>query len=114
MVLASLLKVISLLFPSIDHSANLDRNNDGTYVHFLNNNQTINHHSIIYGIRQLTEIEMIQFCTNETFPRPVFTKLFRFTSNYQLRIYQSACFYFDHNHQWQSDGLIVSLARIIV
>ena len=92
----------------------LDRNNDGNYVHFLNNTQTINHHSIIYGIRQLTEIEMQKFCTNETFAPPIFTKSFHFTSNYQLRVYQSACFYFDHNHQWQSNGLIVSFARSFV
>jgi hypothetical protein len=32
-----------------------------------------------------------------------------FTSNYELRIYTSGCYYLDTNNNWQSDGLVVSL-----
>ena len=96
--------------PSLfDYSDCLDLNNEGNYVYFLDNDQTANHHSIIFGIRQLNEVEMNRFCGNDVFLRPTLTEPFHFTSDYQLRLYQSACFYLDEYNQWQSDGLLVSL-----
>jgi len=76
------------------------------YKHFLNNEKTHGHHSIVYGIRELREDELEEYCSNGT------TKLdikepFVFTSNYRVRAYQSGCFYLDFNDQWQSDGLLV-------
>lgn len=104
---------LNLLSSSFDHSFTADRNTEGNYVHFLNNEETANHRSIIYGIRQLNEIERKKFCANKTLERAVFTEPFHFTSNYELRIYQSACFYLDETNQWQSDGLIVRLSNFI-
>ncbi|UJR19400.1 hypothetical protein I4U23_022530 [Adineta vaga] len=84
--------------------------NEKMFIHFLDNQQTLNHHSIIYGIRELTINEEInQFCCNEK----VSLNLFKinqprsFSSDYQIRLYQSNCFYFDKNNQWKSDGLLV-------
>jgi len=90
---------------------NLDLNNDGIYIHFIDNNQTLNHQSIIYGIRELNLIEMKEFCLNKTFHKhpPMINEPFHFTSNYQIRIYQSGCFYLDSNNYWQSDGLLVNV-----
>ncbi len=81
------------------------------YVHFLDNDQTINHQSIVYGIRELNAREMKEYCSNQTLHRnpPIINERFHFTSNYQIRIYRSGCFYLDSNHQWQSDGLLVSI-----
>lgn len=91
---------------------NLDLNEEGNYVHFLDNTQVSHHESIIYGIRELNEIEMDYFCTNKTIDQrgnvPKFHHPLYFTTDYQLRIYQSGCFYLDSNYQWQSGGLIVS------
>lgn len=92
---------------SFDSMNCVDLNNEGNYVYFLDNNQTANHHSIIFGIRQLNTEEMKKFCGNDVFVRPILTEPFHFTSDYQLRLYQSACFYLDENNQWQSNGLLV-------
>ncbi len=88
---------------------NLDLSEDGIYLHFLNNHQTSNHHSIIYGIRELNFNEINQFCSNETFDPSLFriNQSWNFSSDYQIRIYQSGCFYLDLNNNWQSDGLVV-------
>ncbi len=40
---------------------------------------------------------------------PIISERSYFTSNYDLRIYASGCYYLDKNNQWQSDGLLVSL-----
>jgi len=40
---------------------------------------------------------------------PITNERFNFTSNYELRIYTSGCYYLDSNNNWQSDGLLVSL-----
>lgn len=97
--------------PSLfNHSHSLDLNDEDNYVHFLNNDETANHQLIIYGIREMNQTEMKKFCANRTFQRPILTEPFHFTSNYQLRVYQSACFYLNANNQWQSDGLVVSFS----
>ncbi|UJR07283.1 hypothetical protein I4U23_011571 [Adineta vaga] len=78
--------------------------------HFLDNYQTSNHHSIIYGLRQLSTQQIEDFCFyNKTFSRnsPLLRQSWSFTSDYQIRMYQSACFYLDFNNNWQSDGLLV-------
>ena len=92
----------------------VDLGKDGIYVHFLDNEQTLNHYSITYGIRQLNITETNKFCSNQS-ARENLLKInepFHFTSNYELRIYQSGCFYLDSNNHWQSDGLIVSFFDI--
>ena len=87
-------------------------NEEGNYVHFLDNTQVAYHPLIIYGIRELDQSEMQYFCANQTIHQrenlPIVHRSLHFTSDYQLRIYQSGCFYLDSNYQWQSGGLIVS------
>ena len=95
--------------PSVDFRwSEEDLNDDGNYVHFLDNHQTRNHHSIIYGIRQMNEFEMNKFCAIPISERSVLTESCHFTSDYRLRVYQSTCLYLDENNQWKADGLIVS------
>lgn len=89
----------------------LDLTKSGDYVHFLDNNQTFTHQSIIYAIRQLTSEEMDEFCFEQTFNRSLLSILnqpVNFSSNYAVRVYQSACFYLDSSNNWQADGLLVS------
>ncbi|CAF4162103.1 unnamed protein product, partial [Adineta steineri] len=38
---------------------------------------------------------------------PITDESFTFTSNYELRIYTSGCYYLDANNNWKLDGLIV-------
>ncbi|CAF4409745.1 unnamed protein product, partial [Adineta steineri] len=38
---------------------------------------------------------------------PITDESINFTSNYELRIYTSGCYYLDENNSWKSDGLIV-------
>ena len=83
--------------------------NETIHSHFLDNHQTADHHSIVYGIRELTDEESTRHCLNRT--QPTFTESVRFTSNYSLRMYQSACLYLDSNHQWQSKGLLVRMTE---
>ncbi|CAF4451521.1 unnamed protein product, partial [Adineta steineri] len=47
-------------------------------------------------------------CSNSSITYlPITNERFNFTSNYQLRIYTSGCYYIDNNNQWKSEGLIV-------
>ncbi|CAF1687915.1 unnamed protein product, partial [Adineta ricciae] len=72
---------------------------------FLDNQQTINHQTFIFGLRELTSSESNEFCLNETLPIPIDPVYF--TSDYQIRIYTSGCYYLNKQNQWKSDGLIV-------
>ena len=87
----------------------LDLDREGIYTHFLDNTQTPNHHSIVYGIRELTRAESDQFCVTQAqdAPSSFDNQPAEFTSNYEIRYYQSGCFYLDSNNNWQSDGLTV-------
>ncbi|CAF1341570.1 unnamed protein product [Adineta ricciae] len=82
--------------------------NDGYYIYFLDNQQTANHQSVIFGLREMNSFELITFCSNrsnKTLSVP--TDPFVFSSNYNLRTYVSGCYYLDSKNNWQSDGLIV-------
>ncbi|CAF4193018.1 unnamed protein product, partial [Adineta steineri] len=82
--------------------------NESIYTYFINNQQTLGHQSIIFGLRELNSTETQDFCENSPIVNPPITDLkFNFTSNYELRIYTSGCYYLDENNQWQSDGLVV-------
>ena len=85
-----------------------DLTSDGMFIHFIDNHQTSNHHSIIYGIRQIN--------SNETFNSnsPIIDEYWNFSSDYQLRTYLSGCFYLDANNNWQSDGLTVTSLLLIM
>ena len=79
------------------------------YTHFLNNQQTNGHQSIIFGVRQLNSTEVDHWCSNPSthLNPPRSDQPFRFTDNYELRLYTSGCFYLDADHRWRSDGLQV-------
>ncbi len=80
--------------------------NETIYTYFINNQLTIGHQSLIFGFRELNSTELNISCPNQSIP--ITDISFNFTSNYELRVYTSGCYYFDENNQWQSDGLIVS------
>jgi hypothetical protein len=82
--------------------------NESIYTYFINNQQTVGHQSIVFGLRELNSTELKDFCSNSSIKNvPITNQRYHFTSNYELRIYTSGCYYLDSNNQWQSDGLIV-------
>ena len=109
-----------LLIYAFDRSPRLNSSNhdiDGwslfcsfsVHTHFLDNQQTTGHRSIIFGVRQLNTTEVDHWCTNQSIHSepPRSDQPFRFTDNYELRLYTSGCFYLDTDHRWRSDGLLV-------
>ncbi|CAF1188688.1 unnamed protein product, partial [Adineta ricciae] len=80
---------------------------DNMYTYFINNQLTNNHESLIFGLRELNSTEMLQYCSTPSTNPPITNEPFHFTSNYELRLYTSGCYYLDSNNQWQSDGVIV-------
>ncbi|CAF4232511.1 unnamed protein product, partial [Adineta steineri] len=84
--------------------------NDDIYRYFIDNQQTPGHQSLIFGIRELNSTEMNNYCLNNSSVNtslPITDQPFSFTSNYELRLYTSGCYYLDENNDWKSDGLIV-------
>ncbi|CAF1681113.1 unnamed protein product [Adineta ricciae] len=83
--------------------------NENLYKYFLDNDQTLNHQSLIYGIRELNLTEYQNYCLNNSSLNqiPIRDETSNFTSNYFIRIYTSGCYYLDENYQWKSDGLKV-------
>jgi len=86
----------------------IDLTNDSLYRYFIDNEKTSGHRSVVFGLRELNSIEVINYCSNISINHPPITdQRFNFTSNYELRIYTSGCYYLDQNNTWKSDGLIV-------
>jgi hypothetical protein len=85
--------------------------NESIYTYFIDNQQTSGHQSIVFGLRELNSTETIDVCsiTSINSNAPITNEQLNFTSNYELRIYTSGCYYLDTNNNWQSDGLEVSL-----
>ena len=84
----------------------LNQTNISTY--FLDNQQTRNHRSLVFGLRELTENQSLNYCYNsQQINPPMIQQPFHFTSNYLLRIYTSGCYYLDENNEWKDDGLTV-------
>ncbi|CAF4424692.1 unnamed protein product, partial [Adineta steineri] len=83
--------------------------NETIYKYFINNQQSSGHQSLIFGLRELNSTEFINYCSNNSTNNdlPITDEKFNFTSNYQLRIYTSGCYYLDQNNQYKSDGVIV-------
>ena len=84
-------------------------NNQSIYPYFLDNQQTFDHQSLIFGLRELNPNEMIQYCTeNSSLSQPpIIDHKLNFTSDYELRVYTSGCYYLDKDQKYRSDGLIV-------
>ena len=78
------------------------------HTYFIDNQKTIDHQSVVFGIRQLNSTEMINACSNPSSTSPPITnERFNFTGDYDLRVYTSGCYYLDANNNWQGDGLVV-------
>jgi hypothetical protein len=89
--------------------------NDSIHTYFIDNQKTSGHQSIIFGLRELNSTEVMDVCMNSSLTSPPITnKQYNFTSNYELRIYTSGCYYLDTNNNWQSDGLVVSLFSLFI
>ena len=82
---------------------------DNLYLYFLDNQQTVNHQSFIFGLRELNSNETIEYCSNNSSSNhlPVLDGKSNFTSDYELRLYTSGCYYLDSENNYQSDGLKV-------
>ena len=77
----------------------LDWSNGSVCTYFLDDQQTSTHQSLIFALRQLNESSSNPPWINERVP---------FTTDYELRLYTSSCFYFDEEtEEWKSDGLTV-------
>ena len=79
------------------------------HYYYLDNQQTRNHQSIIFGLRELNSSQTEICCSNNNSPTnpPITNDKFHFTSNYQLRVYSSGCYFLDKNNQWNDQGLRV-------
>ena len=96
----------------------VDDGNDTYYLFFLNIAEINNYKGQVgFGIRELNSSESTQFCgvdgglfMNDSSPEipPLTDSNFTlsFTSDFELRIYSSGCYYFDlKTGNWMSDGL---------
>jgi hypothetical protein len=86
----------------------LDLTSDGLLTYFLNNEKTSGHQSTIFGIRELNSTEFQMYCVNISSDILITDRAFNFSSNYELQIYTSGCYYLDSNNNWQSNGLSVN------
>ena len=80
------------------------------HKYFLDNQQTRTHQSLVFGLRELNSSEIEIYCSNSSQSQlspPIANQSFNFTSNYQLRVYSSGCYFLDTNNQWQDQGLRV-------
>ena len=80
--------------------------NENLYVYYLDNQQTVNHQSLIFGLRELSSEQMIESCPLQN-QLPIINEKFNFTSDYELRVYTSGCYYLDFQNNYRSDGLTV-------
>ena len=82
---------------------------DGIYKYFIDNQKTVGHRSVLFGIRQLNSSEIVYFRTKSSLRNlpPIINRKFNFTSDYELRLYTSGCYYLDQNNNWKSDNLLV-------
>ena len=108
----SVLQVISfsLLFLEFIFDVCLELTNEELYTYFIDNQRLSNHQSIVYGLRELNSTENEQFCSNDSQHQNIsgiFNERFHFTSDYEMRMFTSGCYYLHSDNQWKSDGLIV-------
>jgi len=76
---------------------------------FVDNDQTRNHKSLVFGLRELNSSEIVSYCSNNRsqLNPPITNQRFNFTSNYKLRVYSSGYYFLDDNNQWNDRGLQV-------
>ena len=86
----------------------LDLSADSVYKYYIDNQLTVGHQSVVFGVRELNSTELNQYCSNGSKNElPIPNGPFSFSSNYELRNYISGCYYLDSNQRWQSDGVLV-------
>lgn len=86
-------------------------NQENVSTVFLDNNQRANHHSLIFGVREMNRTEMQDFCLfnrTEGSEPPITDQPLHFTFNYRLGTSTACCYYLHSSYSWQTDGLIVS------
>ena len=95
-----------------DTRIDLDLSEDSVHRYFIDNQRTVGHQSVIFGLRELDANESSIYCRNTStlIDPPRSDQPFSFTSNYQLRTFASGCYYLDASNQWRSDGLRVSVS----
>ena len=82
--------------------------NDQIYEYFFDNHFSSNDRSIVFGIRELNSNETEEYCVKKRLDiLPNLQSNFKFSWNYSIRLYTSACYYLDQNNFWKSDGLWV-------
>lgn len=82
---------------------------ENIHKYFIDNQQTSDHRSILFGIRELDSAEIQSFNTRSSLPSSSITRRkLNFTDDYELRLYTSGCYYLDENNNWKSDNLLVS------
>lgn len=89
----------------------LDLSSENLHRFFLDNQQTSNRRSLIYGLRELNQTETRQYCASHQQSPPISDRGSHFTSDYSLRSYRTSCCYLDSNNLWQTDGLRVSVTQ---
>lgn len=80
------------------------------HTHFIDNHRTAGHQSVVFGLRELSSKEANVSCGNNgsmVDAPPIADRPFNFTSDYDLRVFSSGCYYLDAQNRWQSDGLTV-------
>ena len=86
----------------------LNLSNESIYTYFIGNQQTLDHRSLVFGLRELNSTELDNICLNSSIKYPpVIDQQYNFTLDYELRVYTSGCYYLDSNSQWQSDQVQV-------
>jgi len=76
---------------------------------FIDNEQTRNHKSLVFGLRELNSSEIVSYCSNNNSQMnpPITNEKLNFSSNYGLRVYSSGCYFLNENNQWNDRGLRV-------
>ena len=88
--------------------------NERFHTAFIDEQQTIGHQTLVFGLRELNAVEMIDRCLNNSKNRPpmLSSQPAQFTVDYELRVYTSGCHYLDEAGEWKSDGLRVSAVSL--
>ena len=90
------------------------------FEYFFDNEQTFDHRSLIFGLRELNSTELDRYCHNNSSntvlvqPPTIADEGFHFTADYELRLFTSGCYYVDDNQQWKADGLRVRTSSLSV
>ena len=85
-----------------------NRSTDNLLTYFIDNEKTPGHESTIFGVRELNSTEFQMYCVNTSTNILITDRVFNFSSNYEVRIFTSGCYYLDSDNNWQSNGVSVS------